>query len=201
VSNKETTHPPARIGPNAVIRMAEALKAQVGQETMERIFRDAGLAKYLGALPEEMVNEYEVTALHRALRSQLSAERARAASVEAGFLTGDYLLANRIPRPAQAVLKLLPAKLASNVLLKAISRNSWTFAGSGEFSANDSYPVTVAVAGCPICRDTVADEPVCDYYAATFQRLYSVLVNRRAKVVETSCQAKGAVACVFEITW
>jgi divinyl protochlorophyllide a 8-vinyl-reductase len=201
VSNKETTHQPALIGPNAIIRMAEALKGQLGQGAMEGIFRDAGLGTYLRALPEQMVDECEVTALHRALRSQVSGEAARAASVEAGFLTGDYLLANRIPRPAQSVLKLLPAKLASKVLLKAISRNSWTFAGSGEFSVNDSYPVTVAVAGCPICRDSVADEPVCDYYAATFQRLYSVLVNRKAKVVETSCQAKGAVACVFEITW
>jgi divinyl protochlorophyllide a 8-vinyl-reductase len=201
VNNKETTHHHGRIGPNAVIRMAEALQGQVGHAVMEKIFRDAGLDKYLGALPEQMVDEREVTELHRALRGELSGEAARMASVQAGLLTGDYLLANRIPRAVQVVLKLFPPKLASHVLLKAIGRNSWTFAGSGEFSAKAAYPVTVAVAGCPICRDAVADAPLCDYYAATFQRLYSVLVARTARVVETSCQAQGAEACVFEITW
>lgn len=201
MNHQDATHQPGRIGPNAIIRVADALLEQVGRETMEKIFRAAGLDAYLDALPQQMVEEEEVTALHRALRAELSQEAARAASVRAGMLTGDYLLANRIPRAAQAVLKLLPPSLASRVLLKAIGSNSWTFAGSGEFSAHAAYPVTVAVAGCPICRGAAAEVSLCDYYAATFERLYSVLVSPRAKVVEIACQAKGADACRFEITW
>lgn len=201
MNHQETIHGAARIGPNAIIRMAEALQEQGGRETMEKVFRKAGLVRYVDDLPEQMVDEAEVTALHQALRAELSGEGARAASLRAGALTGDYLLANRIPRAAQLVLKLLPASVASRILLQAIGKNAWTFSGSGEFSARSGYPVSVAVAGCPICRGANARENLCDYYAATFERLYVVLVSPRAKVREVECQATGADACRFEITW
>jgi divinyl protochlorophyllide a 8-vinyl-reductase len=43
--------------------------------------------------------------------------------------------------------------------------------------------------------------PACDYYAATFERLFTVLVHPDAKVVETDCMGRGASACRFEIRW
>ena len=192
---------PARIGPNAIIRVAEALRAQFGAVVTDALFRSAGLEDYLEAMPDHMVDEREVIALHQLLRPSLGAVRARAVAREAGERTGDYLLANRIPRPAQFVLRLLPPALASRVLLRAIGGHSWTFAGSGRFRAESGTPVRLSIADCPLCRGTTADEPVCDYYAATFERLYRVLVSRRSTVVETACQALGAPACLFEIRW
>jgi hypothetical protein len=64
--------------------------------------------------------------------AEVAAEVARSA----GRRTADYLLAHRIPKPVQALLKALPARLAARVLLSAIARHAWTFAGSGVFSAS-----------------------------------------------------------------
>jgi len=51
---------PARIGPNAITRVAEALNARFGSAV--DVFADAGLAHYLAAPPEQMVDEREVIA-------------------------------------------------------------------------------------------------------------------------------------------
>lgn len=192
---------PARIGPNAIIRVAEALRAQLGDAVTSEIFASAGVGHYLQTPPGQMVDEREVIALHQRLRPALGAAQARSVAREAGVRTCDYLLANRIPRPAQFVLRLLPPRLASRVLLRSIGGHSWTFAGSSHFHAEPGYPVRLSFTGCPLCRGVTADEPICDYYAATFEHLYRTLVSRRATVVETQCQATGAPACVFEIRW
>jgi divinyl protochlorophyllide a 8-vinyl-reductase len=159
------------------------------------------VAHYLQTMPGEMVDEREVIALHQRLRPALGAAQARSVAREAGVRTCDYLLANRIPRPAQFVLRLLPPGLASRVLLRSIGGHAWTFAGSSHFHAAPGYPVRLSFTGCPLCRGMTAPEPVCDYYAATFEHLYRTLVSGRATVVETQCQATGAPACVFEIRW
>jgi len=188
-----------RIGPNAIIRVGEALAARFGSAA--EVFADAGLAHYLATPPTQMVDEREVIALQQALRLRLGLTEARAVSFDAGLRTGDYLLAHRIPRPAQRVLRLLPPGPASRMLLKAVGKHAWTFSGSGEFSFTAGRPVRVSIAGCPICRGSQATEPVCDFYTATFERLFRVLVSRRTEAREVACQALGAPACVFEMSW
>ncbi|MCG6943091.1 MAG: bacteriochlorophyll 4-vinyl reductase [Thiohalocapsa sp.] len=189
----------ARIGPNAIIRVAESLEARFGSAS--EVFADAGLSQYLATPPTEMVDERDVIALQRALRLRLGLTEARAVSFDAGLRTGDYLLANRIPRPAQRVLRLLPPGPASRMLLNAVGRHAWTFSGSGDFSFTVGRPVRVSIAGCPICRGSQATEPVCDFYAGAFERLFRTLVSRRTQVREVACQAQGAPACVFEMSW
>jgi replicative DNA helicase len=46
-----------------------------------------------------------------------------------------------------------------------------------------------------------ADSPACDFYAATFERLFAVLVHARARVHEVACEACGDAECRFEIRW
>lgn len=191
----------ARIGPNAIIRIAEALSAQFGSETAARVFADAGLGDYLVAMPTTMVDEHEVTRLHVALRANLPAADVRSVSREAGRLTGNYLLANRIPGPAQRVLRLLPAPLAARALLKAIERNRWTFCGSAELTVRPGSPVRLELRDCALARGARSPAPVCDYYAATFERLFRELVNRKAQAAETACAGCGSAACAFEIRW
>ena len=188
-----------RIGPNAITRVAEALDARFG--SAEEVFADAGLAHHLVTPPSEMVDERDVIALQRALRLRLGLTEARAVSFDAGLRTGDYLLAHRIPRPAQRVLRLLPPGPASRMLLKAVGKHAWTFSGSGVFSFTTGRPLQVSIAGCPICRGSQAQEPVCDFYAGAFERLFRTLVSRRTEVREVACQAQGAPACVFEMSW
>jgi len=194
----------ARIGPNAITRVAEALEAQGA--AVAAVFADAGLGHHLVQPPEHMVDECDVIALQQALRRRLGIAEARCVSFDAGLRTGDYLLAHRIPRPAQRVLRLLPPGAASRLLLKAVGRHAWTFSGSGVFDFSPrsllrGRPVRVRIAGCPLCRDSQADTPLCDFYTGTFERLFRTLVSARTRVEEIQCQAQGADACIFEMRW
>jgi divinyl protochlorophyllide a 8-vinyl-reductase len=186
----------ARIGPNAVTRLAEALGAAA-----PAVFAAAGLAHRLATPPGSMVPEAEVTALHRALRVGFAPETADRIAREAGRRTALYLLAHRIPRPLQALLRRLPAGLAARVLLRAIGRHAWTFAGSGTFRVLPGTPPRFAIEHGPIARAGAAAHPVCGYYAATFETLCAALVSRRARVEEIACEAMGAPACVFALRW
>ncbi|MBK1669786.1 bacteriochlorophyll 4-vinyl reductase [Rhodovibrio sodomensis] len=193
--------PLARVGPNAITRVGEALDGLYGRATTYAVFADAGLTSYLEAWPREMVAEGAVAGLNRALHAHLPETGFRRVAREAGGRTGDYLLAHRIPKPVQALLRPAPAWLASRVLLAAIARNAWTFAGSGRFDAAAGRPCVVTIAGCPLCREIAADHPVCDTYTGTFERLFRELVHPQAAATETACQAAGAKACRFEIRW
>lgn len=191
-----------RIGPNAITRLAEALRLQFGAESARRVFQAAGQSALLASPPQQMVDEGEVAALYGALREQLDAARAAQAARTAGELTGDYLLAHRIPRLAQTAMRRLPASLAARVLRAAITRHAWTFAGSGTFESTvHRRSAALTITGCPLCRGASATDPVCDYFAATFERLFRALVSRGASVTETACQATGAAACEFEVRW
>jgi len=190
-----------RIGPNAIIRVFEALNEQRGRTVAEAVFQRAGLGGYLDALPEAMVPEEEVIALQQALRDELGISEAREIARDAGRRTGDYLLARRIPRPAQALLKILPAKLAARTLLKAISGNAWTFVGTGHFAVTSASPPRIEITHSPLCRGTQSDEPLCDFYAGTFERLFRVLVHPDSVFTETACQATGDPSCQFEGRW
>ena len=193
--------PHGRVGPNAITRVGEALDALYGRATTYAVFADAGLTQYLDAWPQAMVDEGEVAGLNRALHAHLPEASFRRVAADAGRRTGDYLLAHRIPRPVQALLRPAPAWLAARVLLKAIGRNAWTFAGSGTFDAAAGRPCTVTIADCPLCRQVEADHGVCDTYTGTFERLFRELVHPQAEARETACQAAGAPACRFEIRW
>ena len=191
----------ARIGPNAVIQVAAALANRLGAGVSREMMRAAGLGAYVKAPPQTMIDEREVIALHSLLRERLHPATAGEVVRAAGLATGDYLLAHRIPRLAQWVLRGLPAPLAAPLLLGAIRRHAWTFAGSGEFHARSGRPIVITIGNCPICRGANAARPQCDYYAATFTRLFRKLVHRNARVRETACHAAGAEHCRFEIDW
>ncbi len=181
-----------------------ALQAAIGAGGCADLMRRCGLQAHVQSPPGQMVDEADVVALHRGMRAELGLTRARALSREAGLRTGDYLLANRIPRPMCWLLPRLPAALASRVLLAAITRHAWTFCGNGVFSVQHpaaGLPLRLTIANCATCRGEQASEPLCDYYAATFERLYGRLVHPQTQVQEVACAAMGAPACVFEVRW
>jgi len=190
-----------RIGPNAIIRVAETLHEIFGPDVTAGLFTQAGLRHYLDKLPEKMVNEAEVLRLHQVLRDQLGQPACADITWKAGLKTADYLLANRIPKAAQVVFKELPAALSARLLLKTIGGHSWTFAGSGQFSYEVGQTVVLSIHNNPLCRDVRTDVPVCDFYSATFERLFQVLVHPNTQVEETACEAKGDDNCRFELRW
>lgn len=190
-----------RIGPNAVIRVEEAVAAIEGAGAALRIFQGAGIAKWLERRPTEMVDETRVAALHRSLHGVLGDGRARTIGWIAGQRTADYLLANRIPRAAQTVLKGLPPRLAAPILTRAIARNAWTFVGSGQLDVEGGRPIVISVKDCPLCKGVSSAAPYCDFYGGTFERLFTRLVNPGSRAREIACQATGGGACAFSLDW
>ena len=191
----------ARIGPNAILRVTEALKDRIGEQGTTMLFERAGLVMYLRQPPTDMVDEHDVTGLYRAVREGLGLGAAHTILRDAGQRTGDYLLAHRIPHLVQRLLRVLPASMASRVLLRAVARNAWTFCGSGRFSATGGASARMVIEGCPLCAGAVAPEPICDFYTGTFERLFRVLVDPDTVVTERTCAARGEPACVFEARW
>ena len=189
----------AQIGPNSLTQIAAALEAFVGAEETARIFAETDLTHRLVAPPESLVPEREAIRLHGHLRHALDARGARVVARDAGQRTADYLLAHRIPKSAQLLLRLLPARLASHLLVDAITRNAWTFAGGGRFFGRGGRPTLLSLVDGPLAWNVEADHAVCDYYAATFERLFRKLVSPDAYCIETTCQACGADVCRFEI--
>lgn len=194
----------ARIGPNAILQGMVAMEDALGAPAGQALMVHAGLRAHVDRPPTEMVDERDVQALHRTLRAELGIPRARAIGRHAGLLTGDYLLAHRIPPLARRLLPLLPADWAARALLMAVQRHAWTFCGSGQFSVKPwrrGQPLVVAISSTATCRGESADEPLGDYFGATFERLFQVLVHPATCVREVACVARGDSACEFEIRW
>jgi divinyl protochlorophyllide a 8-vinyl-reductase len=191
----------ANIGPNAVIQLLAALTAAGQGDKAASLFAAAGTSDWLAEPPAVMIDERRVARLHQTVRRLLSSDRATAILSDAGRRTADYILANRIPKPAQFVLKLLPAPIAARALAAAISGHAWTFAGSGHFAVRAGKPMHFEISHNPLCADEQAAAPVCVWHAAVFQRLFEVLVSPTARVIETACEASGDACCRFEIDW
>lgn len=186
-----------RIGPNAVTRLAEALDADPALRIA--VFRRAGCLFHLATPPTEMVDERDVAALHEALQAIAGEERAEAVSREAGRLTADYLLANRIPGMAQRVLRLLPSAWGLRILVRAIARHAWTFTGSGRFSYSFEPGLVMEIENSPVARLVSTNSPACSYYAAVFERVFSIALGIKGKVQETDCVACGKPTCRFHL--
>lgn len=193
-----------RIGPNAISRLADCLTREGRTGEAEAVFGAAGLRRYLDTPPGEMVPEADVVALYGALFATLGPVRAKAMARSAGAATARYLLAHRIPRLVQAVLRLSPRRWAARALCKAIAGHAWTFAGGGTFEWRVAERATLTILRSPLARAARGDlagcgHPVCDFYAGTFEGVFSALVDRRARATEIACAAAGAGACVFDV--
>lgn len=188
----------ARIGPNAVLQLQTLLDLEVGPDLRRALYHRAGIvapSPDAGMLPEN-----DVAHLHHALRLFMP-DRAADLSRRAGGAVGDYILAHRIPKPVQGLLRAAPAPLAQRLLTLAIARHAWTFAGSGRFAVLSQRPLVLSIAQNPLVALDRASTPQCHWHAGVFERLFSQLVRPGVHVAETRCCACGAPDCRFELTW
>ncbi|MCZ8179627.1 MAG: bacteriochlorophyll 4-vinyl reductase [Rhizobium sp.] len=194
---KTPARPPARIGPNAIIQTGQALSALYGPGVARLIFEAAGLEHYIGSLPTTMLNEHEPVALFAAIQATLPHAEADRVLAEAGRRTGHYILENRIPPIARQFLPKLPAGLSSRLLVSAIARHAWTFAGSGRFEGRVTGwkrpVVTLVIAANPLAT------PGCPWHGAVFHRLFASLCGDVASVRHTQCCARGDGACITQL--
>ena len=182
------------IGPNAVLQLLPLLDRAGGADWRAGLMARAGL----DAAPDgsAMIPEAPVARLHQAMRRDRP-DIAPGLGWQAGLATGDYILAHRIPRAVQLILKALPWRVSARVLSQAIARNAWTFAGSGRFLV--IAPLRFDLRANPLVRGEVADHPICDWHRGVFTRLFQTLVHPHLTCVETRCCAQGHAACRFEM--
>ena len=184
-----------RIGPNALLQLVPVLEAAIGARLTAQLFAQAGVDR----VPHDaMIAEGPVALVHQSIRARLP-DRAPALLRQAGLGTGDYILAHRIPKVAQRLLRLLPRRLAARLLARAIARNAWTFAGSGQFRIVSVRPMVFEIGDNPVVRGEVALHPICDWHVAVFERLFAELTDPQVTVTETACCACGAPACRFAL--
>jgi divinyl protochlorophyllide a 8-vinyl-reductase len=175
--------------------MLPVLDGYAGVQKRAQILKRAGIF----ALPDgtKMIPEGEAARLHQQLRREEPGKAARLAE-EAGRLTAEYILAHRIPKPVQWLLKALPAGLAARLLAKAIEKHAWTFVGSGRFRIIDAW--TFEIENNPLICGEASDHCLCHWHAGVFARLYQELVSPTCQCEETCCGAvTGGGVCRFEL--
>ncbi len=192
-------HGSGKIGPNSIIQTFQALQEFYGQKKTREILEQGGQGHILSYLPSEMIDEQEFIALAKMLFSQLGVDEAIPLMRRSGNLTGKYVLANRIPKPVQRLIKLFPRPIRLKILLTAIGKSSWTFAGSGTYSFITRPRPLITINNSIIRQAVQADKPVCSYYRGAFETLIWALVSPKAVVEEVECLAGGDSRCRFVI--
>lgn len=191
----------ARMGPNSITQVARALVDLHGAAMQHAIFQRAGLADLLDDPPQTPVPVNQVASLHRSLVLHLGETQAEAVCRLAGERTAEYLLAHRIPRAVQWVLRHLPPAWAARLLLRAIRRNAWTFLGRGLFFAEPGRPAVIRFVGAPLCNGPALSEPGSCYYQATFATLFHALVSPRTHIVHSRCSQCHGRVCEYRLTY
>ncbi|NWJ45810.1 MAG: bacteriochlorophyll 4-vinyl reductase [Chloroflexi bacterium] len=195
-----SVHPSGKIGPNSLIQTVRAMRRIYGDEKARRILEEGGQGFLWDHHPGEMIDEGEFITLARMLYSNLGVQETLPLLRLSGNLTGEYVLANRIPKFAQRIIKFLPRKLRLKVMLNAIGKNAWTFAGSGKYSFTLSPQLQINLDES-IIRHAIskANVPVCSYYTGAFETLLKTLVDAHIQVEEIECAIRGDSRCVFQI--
>lgn len=186
-----------KIGPNSIIQTLAALKETYDPIQSYAILACGGAARLAEQVPVNMIDEQEFHTLALALVAQLGPVEAGQILRRAGQLTAVYLLKHRIPLLAQLLLRALPARQSMRILLPAVARHAWTFAGSATFSFGaDGAPWAQIDSPLLRARPALAGA-VCNFYKGTFVHLIHALVGRRMTVWESECQAHGDSACAY----
>ena len=190
--------PGAKIGPNAILQLVPVLEDAAGRDFTSHVLAMAGVFE----LPDPaagLMDEAPAARLHQALRTEMP-DMAPMLAREAGWRTAGYILEHRIPRFAQVMLKLLPARLSAPMLARAVEKHAWTFCGSGGFSLVQSWPPVFEIEDNPVVRGEKSELPLCHWHAAVFERLFSELCGHAWRCEELVCCAQGARACHFRMT-
>jgi divinyl protochlorophyllide a 8-vinyl-reductase len=176
---------PARIGPNALIQTARALEARRGRDEARRLLRLGGMEILMDEDPQGMRDEREFLSLVTFLTGVLPSGELRAVLHDAGRRTGAYVLRNRIPAPVRLLVRPLPRRLRLRLLLGAIGRNAWTFAGSGSYHFQAGDRPVVSLRHGPPARQVPTTEPLHAYYQGAIEELLRAMVAPATELEKT----------------
>lgn len=177
------------IGPNAVLQMLNALMAlekQLKEPGLTSILaHKAGVQDYLFNPPDSMAPLDDAVRLFAAVEKALPIDMVEALFQKAGRLTGDYIIANRIPGFAKALFKILPGFISARILARAIEAHAWTFVGDGDMKVWASSPI------CFVLSDCSLKSPGDLWHTAVFDCLYQRLIGDRW-VMQASLEPAGS---------
>jgi len=182
----------AKMGPNGIIQTFNAVKAHYGEQEAKRLLRQAGLEKYIAQLPHQMVDECEFHRLVETVCETLEPHERAQILFEAGERTAEYLLQARIPKFFQVLLKHLPTRWAARLLLWAIKKHAWTFAGSGTFE----YQVSSTVATKILVKGTTHQESAY-FYGGALQVLFTRLFKHKLSLNIQTAVDKNNLLCFY----
>lgn len=165
-----------RIGPNAVIQLRAAMIEVLGEGQARAFFSRCGLGELYSDPPTEMIEEAIPARLYQRLYADLPVEEADSIARRSGVLTADYVMANRIPGLVRTLLQVLPPALSGPILLKAIQKNAWTFAGTGKCSVASGARARIRISGNPLSM------PGGTWHDGVFTRMFRRLVCASAAV-------------------
>lgn len=189
----------ARIGPNAVIQTVNALTGLYGHAGARQSLAALGQPELIDYRPAERIDEREFLELYHGLLATLGPHRTCRVMARAGELTGQYVIQNAMPGPVQRLLHMLPRGLALRMLLSALGRYAWVFAGSGQFGYSLGRTPQLTLTGCITARGLNCAAPTCTFYQSAFQELLATLIDGQLRVREIACEACGAARCEFQI--
>lgn len=168
----------AQIGPNAIIQTIDVLQHRYGTAATTTLLHHTAhpdLQALNQSLPTSMVAEDLFHTLVAKLEQALGAATTASVLEQSGQQTADYLLAHRIPRPFQQLVRPLPARAGLALFLAAIKQHAWTFVGSGSFAA--SGILSRSDPRLTLTLPPMARPPVAAFYAGTFSRLFQTLIS------------------------
>lgn len=181
-----------QIGPNSVIQLGETVTRRLGRDAAHALYTSVGVPQLLDSPPTAMIDEAVPAALFEALW-ELFPNRAAALAQEAGRRTADYIITWRIPRIAQLVLRLCPRALAARLLLRAIHKNAWTFAGSGHCDIQLGFTHLISI------RDNPLRMPDCAWHCGVLAQLFIRLVAPGTRVRHLTDRRPDIQVSRFEI--
>jgi divinyl protochlorophyllide a 8-vinyl-reductase len=179
-----------------VLQLVPLLDDRLGTGPREMLLAQCGMTELPG--DEGLMEEGPAARLHQAVRAQYP-EFATDLTWRAGLRTADYIISHRIPPVVIHLLQQSPPWLSGPLLARTIHKHAWTFAGSGEFSIASKRPLVFELHDNPVVRGETAEEPICHWHAAVFQRLFNSLVDPDLTCIETACCATGSDCCRFEL--
>lgn len=182
------------MGPNAIIQTVGALRDHYGAAAANTLLAQHGHAHLVQELPSEMIDEADFHRLVQMLVVQTGSSEAGVILREAGQRTARYLLQHRIPRLFQRLVGILPHRIGMWLLLWAISKHAWTFAGSGQFSfvVNDDPTISLTI-------NYPSVETVAHFYGGTFSVLLQTLIDQHIAVQIRTSQHDQRIDCIYTL--
>ncbi len=182
-----------RIGSDAVLQTLDALGEVGGELLAHKVLEAAGLRYVLDQKLQEMVPQNLFLGLVRAIEDTLPRSQVDLVAVTSGRKTGSVLLEQYIPDMAQKLLHTLPPHVAGPLLLHALEKHSWTFAGSAKVHYEAGPPLQLVIENNPMAVWG------CLWQCALLEAVFRSLISADARVWHMACCAEHKPSCVYMI--